>query len=72
MVQWLLWAECCYTTSFHSKLKITQCNVVYGCDPPRFLCYVPNSSHVEAIDNALIKRDVILEEINLGCSKLKL
>ncbi|XP_075107137.1 uncharacterized protein LOC142180108 [Nicotiana tabacum] len=37
--------------------------VVYGRDPPRLLSYVASSSRVEAIDNALLDRDLVMLDI---------
>jgi hypothetical protein len=38
-LQWLPWAEYCYNTVFHSSLKTTPFNVVYGRDPPPLFLY---------------------------------
>lgn len=52
-VQWLLWAEYCYNTSFHILLLTSLFKVVYGRDSPRLLAYTIGSSPVDALDNAL-------------------
>lgn len=44
------------------SLKTTPFKVVYGHDSPRHLSYVPRSSQVEAIDQALVERDTVLTE----------
>ncbi|OIT02578.1 putative mitochondrial protein, partial [Nicotiana attenuata] len=62
-VDWLPWAEYCYNTSFHTALQTTPFKVVYGRDHPRLLSYVAGSSRVEAIDNALLDRDLVLLDI---------
>lgn len=41
-VQWISWAEYCYNTRYHSALKTTPFEVVYGC-PPRLLNYCPST-----------------------------
>jgi hypothetical protein len=38
-LQWLPWAEYCYNIVFHSSLKTTPFNVVFGRDPPPLLPY---------------------------------
>lgn len=48
-LQWFPWVEYCYNTSFHTSLKATPFQVVYGRDPPRLLDNVSGSSQVEAV-----------------------
>lgn len=62
-VDWLPWAEYCYNTSFHYALQDTPFRVVYGRGPPRLLSYVPGSIRVDAVDNALTNRDLVLNQI---------
>lgn len=65
LVDWIPWAEYCYNTSFHTSLQTSPFKVVYGRDPPRLLSYAPGSTRVEAIDQALLDRDVILAKIKI-------
>jgi transposase InsO family protein len=66
-VDWLSWVEYCYNTSFHSALRATPFDVVYGRPPQPILPYRAGSAHTEAAamllampsspkqDNALFK-----------------
>ncbi|GKG18820.1 retrotransposon protein, partial [Tanacetum coccineum] len=56
-LDWLPWAQFCYNTSFHSFLKCTPFEVVYGHSPPRMISYAPHSSKLAAVDLALRDRD---------------
>ena len=42
-VDWLSWAEYCYNTSFHTALRATPFEVVYGRPPPPMLPYTPGT-----------------------------
>lgn len=60
---WLPWAEFCYNTSFHTSLKATPFEIVYGRPPPQLLSYCPNSSRLESVDFALKDRDVVIADL---------
>uniref|UniRef100_A0A452Y8K5 Integrase catalytic domain-containing protein n=1 Tax=Aegilops tauschii subsp. strangulata TaxID=200361 RepID=A0A452Y8K5_AEGTS len=51
-VEWLPWAEFCYNTSYHSALRATPFEVVYGRPPPRLCDYVPGEAKVAAVGTA--------------------
>lgn len=59
-LNWLPWVEYCYNTSFHTGLKATPFQIVYGRDPPRLVDYTKGSSRVEAVDVALEQRDELI------------
>ncbi|KAL8154550.1 hypothetical protein AgCh_000060 [Apium graveolens] len=61
--QWISWAEYCYNTSYHSSLKTTPFEVVYGRAPPRLLNYYSGLSRVEAVEQELKIRDQIVSGI---------
>ncbi|XP_068639348.1 uncharacterized protein [Aristolochia californica] len=63
LVQWVSWAKNCYNTSFHSALQATPFWVIYGLDPPRLLSYNLGSTRVDVIDQALMDRDLLLQNI---------
>ena len=62
-VDWLAWAEYCYNTSFHTALRATPFEVVYGRAPPSILPYKPGSASTEAADTLLRNRDEVLAEV---------
>ncbi|XP_068666444.1 uncharacterized protein [Aristolochia californica] len=63
-VQWLPWVEYCYNTSFYTGLQSTPFSILYGRDPPRLLSYTLGSTRVDSIDQALIERDQVLQNIS--------
>jgi hypothetical protein len=62
-LQWLLWAEFCYNSSYQTAVKCTPFIIVYGCDPPTQLSYQPGTACVVAVDQQLLARDGFLKEI---------
>lgn len=65
-IDWLAWAD--YNTSFHSSLKTSPFEVVYGRTPPRFLSHSLGLSRIEAVDNALQCRDEMLTRVRARLS----
>jgi hypothetical protein len=61
-LQWLLWAEFCYNTSFQASLK-TSFRVIYGCDPPTLYTYTPGEARMPAVHSQMIGRGKFLVEI---------
>lgn len=62
-VEWLAWAEFCYNTSFHSSLKTSPFEVVYGRSPPKLTSYCHGLSKIEAVDHALHSRDAMIQSV---------
>jgi hypothetical protein len=62
-VEWLSWAEYCYNTSFHTALRATPFEVVYGRPPPPILPYMAGSAKTEAADALLRSCDEMLAEV---------
>jgi len=59
-VSWLPWAEYWYNTSWHTSIRMTPYEAVYGVPPPRLLAYVPGTTRVETVDEVLKSRQQIL------------
>jgi hypothetical protein len=62
-VDWLSWVEYCYNTSFHTALRATPYEVVYGRPPPHILPYTTGTAKTEAPDSLLRSRDEMLTEV---------
>jgi len=62
-VDWLPWAEYCYNTSFHTALRATPFEVVYGRPPPAILPYMAGSARMDMVDGLLREHDMVLAEI---------
>ncbi|GJZ09854.1 reverse transcriptase [Tanacetum coccineum] len=61
--QWLSylnWAEWHYNTSWHSAIKMTPFEAVYGRSPPSLLDYVSRSFSVASVEDLLQPRSTIL------------
>lgn len=61
--KWLAWAEYCYNTSWHSAIKTTPFEVVYGRPPPSLLSYISGMTQVDAIERQLMTRDQVIKEL---------
>jgi hypothetical protein len=62
-LDWLPWAEYCYNTSYHSALKTTPFQVVYGRPPPPVPPYQVGSAATETVDTMLADRSEFLAEV---------
>jgi hypothetical protein len=65
-VDWLSWADYCYNTSYHTALRATPFEVVYGRSPPSMLPYTPGTARTEAADDMLRSRDEMLAKVHRG------
>jgi hypothetical protein len=72
---WLPWAEYWYNTIWHSFIKMTPYEAVYGVPPLRLLSYVPGTTKVEAVDELLRNCEQILnllqQNIKQGQHRMK-
>jgi hypothetical protein len=62
-VDWLPWAEYCYNTSFHTALRTTPFQVVYGWLPPPLLPYKAGTASTEAVNGLLRQHDEFLADV---------
>lgn len=57
--KWLPLAELWYNTSSHSATKLSPNEAVYGQPPPKLISFIPRTTRVPAVDEALKSRDEI-------------
>jgi transposase InsO family protein len=62
-VDWLSWTEYCYNTSYHTALRATPFELVYGRPPPPLLSHAPGSEASEEASQLLRDRDSFLADI---------
>ena len=62
-LDWLPWAEYCYNTAFHSALRTTPFQVVYGRPPPALLPYESATARTATVDGLLQDRDAFLADV---------
>ncbi|WVZ63184.1 hypothetical protein U9M48_012838 [Paspalum notatum var. saurae] len=62
-VDWLPWAEYCYNTAYHTALRATPFQVVYGREPPALGTYRDGSARTQTVDDMLHDRDLFLSEV---------
>jgi len=62
-MEWLAWAEYGYNTAVHSASKISPFEAVYGIPPPSLVPYVPGTIKLQAVDDILKTREVILRDL---------
>lgn len=62
-VQWLPWAEFWHNTSYHVSTKCTPFKALYGRDPPRLVKVQQGSTGVSSLEERLLERDAILDEL---------
>lgn len=67
--KWLPWLEYWYNTSFQAAIKSTPLKVVYGRDPPPLLHFEKNSIAVATLEEQLVERDAILDDIKANLLK---
>ncbi|CAL9074791.1 unnamed protein product, partial [Musa textilis] len=59
--KWLPWAEWWYNTTYHSSIKCTPYEALYGRPAPVIPKYVIGSAKVDQVDQDLIDRDKLLQ-----------
>lgn len=64
--QWshlLPWAELWYNTTFHSSTGMSPFKATFGRDPPSLVGYEAGTTPIRELDEQLIERDVLLQEL---------
>ncbi|PRQ22490.1 putative nucleotidyltransferase, Ribonuclease H [Rosa chinensis] len=59
----LHWAEWWNNTTFHSTIRMSPFEALYGHPPPSIEKYLPGSTKVNAVDSALQTRDLLLQNL---------
>ncbi|KAG7553358.1 Integrase catalytic core [Arabidopsis thaliana x Arabidopsis arenosa] len=67
--KYLPWAEFSYNTSFHTALKSTPFQVVYGREPPQLLRFEPGSTNNVTLAAQLQERDEMLARIRVNLAR---
>jgi hypothetical protein len=62
-VSLLPWAEFHYNTSFHSGLKMSPFQALFGRKPPSIPLYTRDSTNIPALEEALLDRDELLHTL---------
>jgi hypothetical protein len=62
-LEWLPWTKYCYNTAFHSALRATSFQVVYGRPPPPLVPYEPSSARIVTVDTLLQDLDAFLADV---------
>lgn len=62
-VSWLPWAELWYNTSYHTSSKISPFQILYGREPPLLVRFERGSTPLSAVEQQLIERDEVLEDL---------
>ena len=66
---WLPLAEFWYNTNFHSAIRRTPYEVLYGQPPPLHIPYMPGSSSVDSVDRSLAAREATLHLLKHNLQK---
>ncbi|KAL8118331.1 hypothetical protein AgCh_016023 [Apium graveolens] len=62
-VKYLPWAEHWYNTSYHVSTGYTPFKVLYGRDPPQLIKFQPGSTALSSLEDQLVERDAILDDL---------
>ncbi|GJS82365.1 transposon Tf2-1 polyprotein [Tanacetum coccineum] len=71
-LQYLPLAEWCYNTSWHSAIKMTPFEAIYGRSPPSLLDYIAGTSNVDAVDALLRSRTELISQLQSNIRRAQL
>ncbi|WZZ36193.1 hypothetical protein YC2023_019594 [Brassica napus] len=57
------WAEYWYNTTYHASTRISPYKAIYGQDPPSLVGYERGSTQIQELDEQLLERDKVLQEL---------
>ena len=63
--RWLPWAEYWYNTTTHAATRCTPFRALYGRDPPPLIRYDRGTAVVSAVEQLLLDRDDILDDLRM-------
>lgn len=61
--QWLSLAEYWFNTNYHTALKMTPFEALYGFQPPQFTFNLVSQTNVEAVDELLRQRQLVAKKL---------
>ena len=70
-LKYLALAEWWYNTSFHSSIKASPYEIVYGKTPPMHLPYKSAESKFELLDRSMLAREAILKSLKENLAKAR-
>ena len=62
-MDWLTWVEYCYNTSYHTTLRETPFEVVYGRPPPALLPHSAGAAQTDTTDTLLHDSNTFLVDV---------
>lgn len=68
-VQFLPWAEFHYNTAWHSSIRMTPFEAIFGRPPPLLLDYTVGSSPVASVEDTLIDRTTVLRRLKTNIAR---
>ncbi|GKA51566.1 ty3-gypsy retrotransposon protein, partial [Tanacetum coccineum] len=71
-LQYLPWAERSYNTSWHSSIKMTPFEAVYGRPLPTLKDYIAGTSKIDAVDDLLHNRTKLISQLQANIQRAQL
>lgn len=67
--KWLPWVEFWYNTSYQVSINCAPFKVVYGREPPTLIPFEKGSTDVASLEEMLMERDAILDDIKASLTR---